>query len=161
MAMGGGGMGMGMSGMGEMFGQFGDIFQMYGQRQSETRSRRRMRDWIGYLMGLGAPARSYYNWLIELSRNQEKYPEFMEGYMEHLMPQIGEWATAGGVYNPAAVSRKATENLFPYLMQLGQAGAAGLVGATGGMPQMPMQYFWIPIQLNFMEEQVRALTGSC
>jgi len=60
--------------------------------------------------------------------NPDKYPEFMESYLGSIMPQIGEWATASGVYNPAAVSRKASENLFPYLMSLGQQGAGGIAG---------------------------------
>jgi len=75
-----------------------------------------------------APAMKYWQWLIDIAMNPDKYPEFMKNYLGTIMPKIGEWATAGGVYNPAAVSRKASENLFPYLMSLGQQGAAGMAG---------------------------------
>lgn len=74
------------------------------------------------------PAMDYYNWLIRIARDPEKYPQVMEKFMGAIMPQLGEWATAKGIYNPAAVSRKASENLFPFLMGLGQTGAAGLTG---------------------------------
>ena len=79
-------------------------------------------------------AQKHYQWLMDVSRYPEQYPEFIQEYLSSIMPQIGEWSVAGGVYNPAAVARKTSENLFPYLMSLGTTGAAGMAGAPGIMP---------------------------
>ena len=51
-----------------------------------------------------------------------------------MKPGIENWATAKGIYNPAAINRKATESLTPFLLGLTQTGAAGL----SGMPYIPM-----------------------
>ena len=106
------------------------------------------------------PALQYYQWLMDIAQNPSAYPEFMQGYLKNIMPQIGEWATAKGVYNPAAVSRKASENLFPYLMGLGIQGAQGMVGGYQPMPSWGLDYEKMSRQAGVLEGTFGAGMGQ-
>jgi hypothetical protein len=113
---------MGGMGAGTQAGAYGQ--QAKHERVSKSRM---MGAWLMEQMKR-QPAMEYYKWLMRIAQNPEAYPQVMEKYLGAIMPQLNEWATTKGVYNPAAVSRKASENLFPFLMGLGQTGAAGLTG---------------------------------
>ena len=128
------GAGAGQMGMGAGMMLGGLMSGIFGSKEHKSLKHDIDRLWAMYYM----PALNYYQWLMDVGRHPEKYPEVIDKYLGFAMPKIGEWATARGVYNPAAVARKTSENLFPFLMGLGQQGAAGMVGGWQPPPGWEM-----------------------